>query len=616
MHLTKIFNPGMAYTPKSLGVYHLKNTQPNFKNYISWLFVHIWRHKILFILNLIGIILVTYTRTIIPVRIGEIIDSIIIMDFSNNLLQIIIILFGMYLLRNLTEYVVWMIGHKLGSKTEQSMRREFFENVQRKPLRFHDQIKTGDLQALATNDLRVVNTMIAHGSFYLYPFIQSAVTLILQLQNFTIEIAGITFPILAAYLYFVLQYRKKLLPYSKQALSKHADITVSLQESLNGIPVTRAFCAEDVEKRKFKSCVQAYRENWLGENRVQAKFYPLLILYLAMGSTYIAGIFFIKNNQMTIGQITAVSLLLFTLIQPTQMIFWATKDMIGGFGASERLFAIISTDDVEPLATDQSNSDFRFNGGIEFKNVSFAYPNGLEKSPTVLKNINFKIHPNQRIALVGPTGCGKSTLAKLLLRLYQPCSGSIFIDNKDIESYPLQQVRQQIGLIEQDIFLFSQSISENIKFGNPDATNDEVLQVAQLAHVHDFVSSFPQEYETIVGERGTRLSGGEKQRIAIARAFLTNPDILILDDSMSAIDSKTEEKIGKAIKNILRNRTTLIITHRLHTIRTSDLILVMKQGQIIAQGKHDDLLKTSPDYRKIFGKQLQFKNTSTIKGDA
>ncbi len=578
--------------------------------YVKWFFVHVLNHKVLFTLNFIGIVSLTYLRTIIPIRIGAITDSIILRDFSQSILITMLILLGFYFLRNATEYTTWMIGHQLGSKTEQSMRREFFENVQNKPLSFHDKIKTGDLEALATNDLRVVNTLIAHGSFYIYPFVQTIVTII-QIQTFNYWMALLTVPFLGLYVFFVLRYRKHLLPYSKASLRKHADVTVALQESLNSVQVTKAFYAEDVEYRKFKQSVQAFRNNRLGEIRIQARFYPLLTLYAAIGVSLVFGVILINNKPnslMSIGELTAVLLLLIALIHPTTMIFWATRDMIRGFGASERLFSTISTGEIELLPDNKTEYSDVFKGSIEFQNVSFTYPNGNPKNPMVLNNLTFKIDPNQRVALVGPTGCGKTTLAKLLLRLYEPQEGTILLDGKPIQSYPLEMVRQQVSLVEQDIYLFSQTIEENIKFGFPEASKEKIIEVSKLANAHNFITNFDKGYDTVVGERGVTLSGGEKQRVAIARAFLTDPDVLILDDSMSAIDSQTEEEIAKAIKNILKDRTTLIITHRLHTIRTSDLILVMKDGTIVAQGKHDDLLSTSNDYRKVFGKLLEDKS--------
>ncbi|MFW9942472.1 MAG: ABC transporter ATP-binding protein, partial [Candidatus Thorarchaeota archaeon] len=216
----------------------------------------------------------------------------------------------------------------------------------------------------------------------------------------------------------------------------------------------------------------------------------------------------------------------------------------------------------------------------------------------------FSIEPFQRVALVGPTGCGKSTLAKLILSLYEPQEGSILLDGVDIKNYPLEALRKHIGYIEQEVYLYPRTIKENIKFGKPDATEEEIFKAAELAQVDDFVKERPKGYESIVGERGIRLSGGEKQRIAIARAFLTNPKILIFDDSVSAVDSETEEKIGRAMENILRDRTTIIITHRLHTIRTSDKIILLKHGKIVAEGKHNELFQSSEDYRRIFGKKI------------
>jgi ATP-binding cassette subfamily B protein len=287
--------------------------------------------------------------------------------------------------------------------------------------------------------------------------------------------------------------------------------------------------------------------------------------------------------------------------------------MMSGFAACSRLYVALSREESEHSNDKLLEWPKNIKGRIEFQNVSFSYRNTNSSNTPILNNINFTIEPSQKIALVGPTGCGKTTLVKLILRLYEPQKGTILIDDVDIREYPLQVLRKHIGYIEQDIYLFSRSIHENIAFGNQKAKLEEIKEVAEIAYVDDFVQQFPEKYNTVIGERGTRLSGGERQRVAIARAFLTDPEILILDDSVSAVDSETEEKIGQAMENILKNRTTLIITHRLHTIRTSDKILVLKHGKVVAEGSHNDLLQSSDDYKRIFGKQLPFPDLKNKK---
>ncbi|MFW9784658.1 MAG: ABC transporter ATP-binding protein, partial [Candidatus Heimdallarchaeota archaeon] len=281
-----------------------------------------------------------------------------------------------------------------------------------------------------------------------------------------------------------------------------------------------------------------------------------------------------------------------------------TNDMTSGFAACSRVFNALSKGEKEKSDPNAKEITTKFKGKIEFKDISFSYEDENHKITKVFENLNFVISPKQKVALVGPTGCGKTTLAKIILSLYEPQNGAIYIDDIDIKNYTFETLRKRIGYIEQDIYLFPRSIRENIAFGKPNASNQEIKEAARLAQVDDFVKNFPNGYDTIVGERGTRLSGGERQRIAIARALLTDPDIIILDDSVSAVDSETEEKIGKAIDNVLKKRTTLIITHRLNTIRSSDKILVLKDRSIVAEGNHQELLKRSQDYRRIFGRAI------------
>ncbi|MFX1254754.1 MAG: ABC transporter ATP-binding protein [Promethearchaeota archaeon] len=574
------------------------------KSYIRWLLYHLYKQKFLTLGVLLGIAIVTFLRVLVPVIIGDIIDNALITRNMANLIALLVIMLAAYLIRNVMDYITMMVGHFLGLRTEQNMRQEFFDTIQFKPLRYHDQARTGDLQALTTNDLRIINTMVSHGAFYIYPFFQVMLAAILLVLTLDFRLALICTPLMLIYIYFVLDYRKKIAPYAAQRMVTHSNVAVVLQDSISGAAVVKSFTAEALERKKFHRAVIGYRDNRVGESRVHARFYPLLVLYITIGITFLVSCVFVFQNTLTIGVLTAANLLLITLIDPTNMIFWATNDMMSGFAACSRLFNAISVEDLEETESKIDVWPEGFKGSIEFRNVTFAYGDGEANHRPILKNLTFTIEPYQRVALVGPTGCGKTTLVKLLLRLYDPQEGTILLNGIDIRDYPLEALRRHIGYIEQDIYLFSRTISENIAFGKPNAIQEEIIDVAGLAQADEFVRAFPEGYNTIVGERGTRLSGGEKQRVAIARAFLTDPEILILDDSSSALDSETEERISRAMDNIAKNRTTLIITHRLHTIRTSDKIIILKRGTIVAEGNHKELLRMSEDYRRIFGKQL------------
>jgi len=582
-----------------------------YKSYKKWLLHHLFKNKFLILFVIIGIIIVTLTRTLLPIIIGEIVDDALIALDYDKFITLIVMGFAIYSMRNAMEYVTMMTGHYLGLKTEQNMRQEFFETIQHKPLRYHDNAKAGDLQALATNDVRVINAMISHGAFFFYPFFQVAITLLLLVTTLDVRLALACIPFVFFYVYFILYYRRKIAPFAAKRLRKHSDLAIVLQDSITGASVVRSFAAEGLERKKFKKAVNAFRDNSIGEYLVQAKYFPMLVLYITIGISLILGIVFVYQNSLTIGELAATNLLLITLIDPTNLIWWATNDMMSGFAACSRVFTSLSNEDIEDQSIKNQLWPKEFKGKIEFRDVTFTYENEERNRPPVLQNINFTIEPNQKVALVGPTGCGKTTIAKLLLLLYEPQQGTILLDGKNIQDYPLAELRKKIGYIEQNIYLFSQTILENIAFGNQNANYDEIINIAKLAQVDDFVQNFSDGYNTIVGERGTRLSGGEKQRVAIARAFLTNPAMLILDDSVSAIDSETEEKIGRAMENIIKNRTTLIITHRLHTIRTSDKILVLKHGRIVSEGNHSELIQSSEDYRRIFGKRVSLSTFKT-----
>jgi ATP-binding cassette subfamily B protein len=458
--------------------------------------------------------------------------------------------------------------------------------------------------------------MVAHGSFFFYPFIQIFISLYILIEVLDFRLALFSLPLIIIYFYYILDYRRRLSPYVTNRMKKYSNLAVVLQDSISGASVVRAFNAEQLERKKFGLSVLAFKNNWIGENKVQSKYYALLVLHILIGCILFLSSIYVYQDTLSVGDLVAANILLIALIEPTRMIHWSANDMMSGFAAASRLYTSLSKEENEMDVDTTLEWPKIFKGKIEFKNVTFTHGNAVNNPRPTLSNISFSIEPFQRVALVGPTGCGKSTLAKLILSLYEPQEGSILLDGVDIKEYPLETLRTHIGYIEQEVYLYPRTIKENIKFGKPEATEEEIIKAAKLAQVDDFVRERSGGYDTIVGERGIRLSGGQKQRIAIARAFITDPPILIFDDSVSAVDSETEEKIGRAMENVLKNRTTIIITHRLHTIRTSDKIIVLKHGKIIAEGNHDLLLQTSEEYRRIFGKRLNLQSLNTGKHES
>ena len=474
--------------------------------------------------------------------------------------------------------------------------------------------------AIATNDMDVLSNMINPGFQMVSNAILSFIIFAIfgLLANFTLAI--LVLPLLIVYFWTVKRYNYKLKPIAAVFQYKWGNMSIAAQDNITGVRVVRAFGGEDFEIKKFRNVVLDFKKIWLAQQWVQARFWPLLVIYTTIGFAFFAGVWLVTLQQLSIGTLIAFNGMLILLVQPTMTISFAIEMIQGGLAGGERIFKMIYADtkeEDENLVKRKWPSEVE--GSIEFKNVNFKYE-GTDKY--VLKNINFTVKPGETVAIVGPTGAGKTTLTQLLLRFYD-YEGQITLDNIDIKEYTLRDIRHNISRVEQDIFLFATTIRENITFGHPRETTisqEEIEQVAKMAQAHDFIMEQSQGYNTIIGERGVGLSGGQKQRIAIARCLLTNPHVLILDDSTSAIDSQTEEKISRAMDQVMLGRTTFLITHRLSAIRNADKVIVPKDGTIKAIGTHEELIVTSPDYQRIFNKQYklplldieQSQNTGTF----
>lgn len=574
-----------------------------------WILKHIFHgsNKILFIIVLITTIIASNLSSIIMVIIGNAISDFLIGNYSSLFFYTIIILLlaiGTPIMR-LANY---MLREVIAQRMERDCRREFYTNLLGKSQSFHEQQKIGDLMARVTDDVRMLNFLISPALSLIFESFTSLIVPLIYIIIFyppQLMLAPLLFSIL--FLFLLRSYVRKLGPITGRLRGSFGMMNATLNETLTGIEVVKATVQESKEMEKYYSKAKLYRNAYIDQAKVQAKYLPILVLSVTITLGFTHAIILNFLNLMDIGEIIAYYGLIMQLRFPTFISIFVFAIVRLAITSSERLLDLMNRE--TEIDENIKGTKKIIEGEIKFEAVSFTYP---ESKKPVLKNISFEVHPGQTVAIVGTTGSGKSTLTKLISRLYDINEGKILIDNIDIREYALESLRSQISFIEQDIFLFSDTIFNNISFGRT-SSMDEIIQVANEAQANEFIMDFPSQYESEVGERGVQLSGGERQRIAIARAFLSEPKILILDDSTSAIDSNTEDKIQRAIRNILKDRTTILITHRLSQIRWADLIIVLKKGEISAMGTHEDLLKSSEEYQKIFIKKFDVDISQLIK---
>ena len=503
---------------------------------------------------------------------------------------------------------VLQLGRNFGAELlaqflERDIRDELYLSLLGKSMTFHNLQPVGDTMARATNDVREVNFMFNPGvnlvvgsfMFIVMPFFaapQYHPSLLITPAIFTI-------------FYFVAlaRYLKTLSPITDEVRATFGDMNTHLSESLDGVEVMKGAAQEGAEVDRFGVNARRVRNAFVRQGDLEGRYIAMLLLGTAYAGGLVHALLLFRAGIIDLGAVIAYFGLLRLLEFPTFTSTWAYSQISSGMSSARRILELINSE----TRLDQNASGLTSNmrGEVEFRGVSFHYPSPVgrgqgEGGESVIENISFKIKQGQTVAIVGQTGAGKTSLAKLINRTYDVTSGQVLIDGVDAREWNLAALRSQISIIEQDIFLFSRSLSNNIAFGKPDATKEEITAASVASQAHDFIQEFDQQYDTVVGERGVTLSGGQRQRIALARAFLTDPRILVLDDSTSAIDSATEDKIQRAISNASRGRTTFVITHRLSQIRWADLIIVLRKGEIAAIGSHDELMKTSEAYSRIF----------------
>jgi ATP-binding cassette subfamily B protein len=400
----------------------------------------------------------------------------------------------------------------------------------------------------------------------------------------------------ALYMLALWDYLRDLRPTTESVRREFGNMNAGLAESIDGIETVKGAAQEPKEMARFNQNLKHWRDAFVRQGDVEAKFLPLLLLGILQAAGLLHALLLFRQGLISLGDVVAFFGILLIFQFPTFAAQFAYSRISLGISSARRILELINTE--TDLDQNEGGYDGRVDGRVEFDQVTFSYSGGTP----ALKEVSFTVQPGQTVAIVGQTGAGKSTIAKLINRTYDVSQGTIRLSGIDLRDWNLEALRRQISIIEQDIYLFSRSIAGNIAFGCPDASREAIIEAAKAAQAHEFIMSFKEGYETVVGQRGVTLSGGQRQRIALARAFLTNPRILILDDSTSAIDSATEDEIQRAIEKAAEGRTTFLITHRLSQIRWADQIVVLRQGRVAIVGDHETLLEESEAYRNIFAR--------------
>ncbi|MFO8017257.1 MAG: ABC transporter ATP-binding protein [Promethearchaeia archaeon] len=576
-----------------------------------WVFEHTihGKNKYILLIVLFTTILSANLASAGRVIIGDAISQFIIGNASNLIFFIVLIII-LNVGSSLTRLANFMLREILAQRMERDTRKEFFLNLLGKSQSFHDRQKMGDIMARATDDVRNLNFLMSPAiSLILESFTQLIIPIIYIYLFYPNDL--LIFPLIFTVFFLITLrfYSQKVGPITKNLRRTYGDMNSALNETLSGIEVVKATAQENSETLKYYLYAKKYKDFYVEQGKVQATYLPILLFALTITLGLAHALTLYLEGLINIGDVIGYIGLLSLLRFPTNISIFIFAQWKLSLSSADRLIDIMTQ--TTEINENKEGVERVIQGKIEFKNVTFSYPGG---DKAVLKDLSFTIEPNQTVAIVGTTGSGKTTLTKLLSYLYPLKSGQILIDDIDIREYSLKSLRKQISYIEQDLFLFSDTVFYNITFGRTSSL-EEAKRVAKQAQADQFISELPKGYQSKIGERGVTLSGGQKQRIAIARAFLSDPRILVLDDSTSAIDSETEDKIQIAINNVLENRTTFLITHRLAQIRWADHILVLKKGKIAAKGTHKELLETSEEYNKIFVKRFDIDVDKLIQED-
>lgn len=568
---------------------------------LRWVVSHLLHQPGLLVGFFAAAIVASVLSSAVPRLTGLAFDAVLSPDPSaRTLLTLALGVLGAVALRGVLSLASSFAIETLGQRLERDARDELYLSLLGKSQTFHNRQRVGDVMARASNDVRQLNGMMNPGVALITDSLIGIVVPILFIARLEPQLLVAPLAFVAAFVVALRHYMHQLNPVSGALRRQFGVVNAGLNETITGIEVVKSTAQEGQERDKFLAAAGRFRDLFVQQGKIQARYLPILLLGVATTAAFAHGLWLLAQGSLSTGELVAYMGLMGILRFPAFIsIFTFSLVQLGLAGAS-RILELMKAESELDENPDGHAAPMR--GEIAFEDVGFAYE-GASPGRHGLKGVSFRVRPGQTVAIVGQTGSGKSTLTKLVNRTYDATSGRITVDGVDVRDWQLEALRSQVSVIEQDVFLFSRTVEENIAFGlGANATREAVVAAAKDAQAHDFIERFRDGYATVVGQRGVTLSGGQRQRLAIARALLTDPRILVLDDATSAVDSATEDAIQRAIAAVLEGRTTLLITHRLSQIRRADLILVLHQGELVDQGTHDELLRRCDLYRRIFAR--------------
>ena len=557
-------------------------------------------HKKLFLLDISCAVLIAVIDLAFPLITRSALYDMLPNQMYKTFFLVMVLAMGSYVLRSFLQFVVAYYGHTFGIRVEADIRKDLFAKMQTMSFDFYDENRTGQLMSRLTTDLFELTELAHHGPEDLLTSVLTIIGALVVMASIQWQLAVIVAVMIPIFLVVIMSMRRSMARASREAKQKTGHINQEIESSLSGIRTAKAFANEAVESSRFHAANEIFKTAKREFHKAMGRFHSSMEFFLCSLNVVVVGVggYYVMRGEMDYRDLLTFALYISNFVSPMRKISGFSEMFANGFAGLNRFVNIMRAD---PTIQDKPDAKplEQVKGEIVVDHVSFAYEGDLD----VLHDVSLTVHPGETIAIVGPSGGGKSTLCQLIPRFYEVEEGSISIDGQDIRDVTQQSIHENIGIVQQEVFLFADTILENIRYGRPDATMDEVIAAARQAEIYDDILAMPQGFETYVGERGTLLSGGQKQRVAIARIFLKNPPILILDEATSALDSVTEAKIQRAFDNLAVGRTTLIIAHRLSTIRNAHRIVSVADGYITECGTHEELLKTGGIYAELYRTQ-------------